>query len=203
MWSSPPACWAGSPPGSSTSRTSLEQAPGIVGFGLRNPDGTRQPSVGAFPSLARTVWEQLIPRSRRKYQAGWRTRPGPVDWVTGACMLVNTAILRRARGDGRGFLPLSRGGRPLPGRQSARAGGSNTTRAWRSSTYIPCKIGRSRPRCGSSPGTASCSISASTCPTGSSWGSRGSSRLEALLASAWSRARDGARTPVPGGRSAR
>jgi len=71
-----------------------EEAPGIVGFGLRNPDGTRQPSVGAFPSLARTVWEQLIPRSRRKYQAGWRTSPGPVDWVTGACVLVNTETLR-------------------------------------------------------------------------------------------------------------
>ncbi len=60
-----------------------DTAPGIVGFGLRNPDGTRQPSVGTFPTLGRTVWEQLIPRSRRKYQAGWRTKPGPVAWVTG------------------------------------------------------------------------------------------------------------------------
>src|SRR5207249_666214 len=42
-------------------------APGIVGFGLRNPDGSRQPSVGAVPSLPRTLWEQLIPRARRKY----------------------------------------------------------------------------------------------------------------------------------------
>jgi GT2 family glycosyltransferase len=69
------------------------QAPGIVGFGLRNPDGSRQPSVGAFPSLPRTLWEQLIPRSRRKYQADWRTRAGPVPWVTGACMLVNANLL--------------------------------------------------------------------------------------------------------------
>jgi GT2 family glycosyltransferase len=68
-------------------------APGIVGFGLRNPDGTRQPSVGTFPDLARTVWEQLIPRTRRKYQAVWRTRPGPVAWVTGACVLVSGALL--------------------------------------------------------------------------------------------------------------
>jgi GT2 family glycosyltransferase len=67
--------------------------PGVVGFGLRNPDGTRQPSVGTFPNLLRTVWGQLIPRSRRKYQAGWRTRPGPVAWVTGACVLVNAAML--------------------------------------------------------------------------------------------------------------
>jgi N-acetylglucosaminyl-diphospho-decaprenol L-rhamnosyltransferase len=69
------------------------RAPGIVGFKLLNPDGTRQPSVGAFPSLVRTAWEQLIPRSRRKYQPGWRTRPGPVAWVTGACMLLNTHML--------------------------------------------------------------------------------------------------------------
>jgi GT2 family glycosyltransferase len=67
--------------------------PGIVGFGLVNPDGSPQGSVGAFPSLARTVWEQFIPRSRRKYQAGWRIRSGRVDWVTGACMLVNAEMM--------------------------------------------------------------------------------------------------------------
>ncbi len=68
-------------------------APGVIGFGLRNPDGSPQPSVGTFPSLARTLREQLIPRSRRKYQAGWRIRPGSVGWVTGACMLVNVRLL--------------------------------------------------------------------------------------------------------------
>ena len=29
----------------------------------------------------------------RKYQAGWRIRSGRVDWVTGACMLVNSAMI--------------------------------------------------------------------------------------------------------------
>jgi len=67
--------------------------PGIVGFGLRNPDGSPQGSVGVFPNLARAIWEQFIPRSRRKYQAGWRIHSGPVDWVTGACMLVNPAMI--------------------------------------------------------------------------------------------------------------
>jgi GT2 family glycosyltransferase len=67
--------------------------PGIVGFGLRNPDGTPQGSVGVFPSLFRTIREQFIPRSRRKYQADWRIRPGRVDWVTGACMLVNSRMI--------------------------------------------------------------------------------------------------------------
>jgi GT2 family glycosyltransferase len=68
-------------------------SPGIIGFALRNPDGTRQPSVGRFPTLLRSAWEQLIPRSRRKYQAVWRTKRGPVDWVTGACVLVNARML--------------------------------------------------------------------------------------------------------------
>ncbi len=67
--------------------------PGIVGFGLLNPDGSPQGSVGTYPSLARTIREQFIPRSRRKYQAGWRIRSGRVDWVTGACMVVNTAMI--------------------------------------------------------------------------------------------------------------
>ncbi|WP_435017380.1 glycosyltransferase [Tundrisphaera sp. TA3] len=71
----------------------IGRAPGVVGFGLRNPDGSRQPSVGAFPNLLRTAWEQLIPRPRRKYQPEWRLRPGPVDWVTGACLLLNAAML--------------------------------------------------------------------------------------------------------------
>jgi GT2 family glycosyltransferase len=74
------------------------QAPGIVGFGLHNPDGSRQPSVGSFPSLPRTLWEQLIPRSRRKYRADWRTRAGRVPWATGACMLVNTRLLAAVGG---------------------------------------------------------------------------------------------------------
>lgn len=74
------------------------QPPGVVGYALRNQDGTRQPSVGTFPNLVRTVWEQLIPRSRRKYQAIWRTKPGSVDWVTGACMLVNGSMLKSLGG---------------------------------------------------------------------------------------------------------
>jgi N-acetylglucosaminyl-diphospho-decaprenol L-rhamnosyltransferase len=72
--------------------------PGIVGFGLRNPDGSPQGSVGAFPTLARSIWEQFLPRSRRKYQPGWRIRAGAVDWVTGACMLVNASMIAELGG---------------------------------------------------------------------------------------------------------
>ncbi|GAC1471772.1 MAG: hypothetical protein NVSMB9_18280 [Isosphaeraceae bacterium] len=72
--------------------------PGIVGFGLRNPDGSYQPSVGTFPNLSLAIREQFIPRSRRKYQPVWKTRSGPVPWVTGACMLVNARLLEALGG---------------------------------------------------------------------------------------------------------
>jgi GT2 family glycosyltransferase len=72
--------------------------PGIIGFGLLNPDGSPQGSVGAFPSLGRSIREQFIPRSRRKYQPARCIRPGRVDWVTGACMLVNSALMTQVGG---------------------------------------------------------------------------------------------------------
>jgi GT2 family glycosyltransferase len=70
-----------------------EGPPGIIGFGLHNPDGSPQGSVGAFPSLGRSIREQFRPRSRRKYRPGWNLRTGRVDWVTGACMLVNATLM--------------------------------------------------------------------------------------------------------------
>lgn len=75
-----------------------DQAPGIVGFGLRNPDGSPQPSVGVFPTLGRIFWEVLLPRSRRKYRRAGSAHPGPVEWVTGACMLVNGRMLEATGG---------------------------------------------------------------------------------------------------------
>jgi GT2 family glycosyltransferase len=74
------------------------EAPGVVGFALRNPDGTRQGSVGAEPGLARAVVEPLLPRSRRKYKVGWRAKAGPVPWVTGACALVDVRLLESLGG---------------------------------------------------------------------------------------------------------
>ena len=103
--------------------------PGIVGFGLRNPDGSPQGSVGVFPTLARTIREQFIPRSRRKYQAGWRIRSGPVDWVTGACMLVNSAMIAELGGMDEDFFLYHEEVAFSREAQNAWAGGWNMTRA--------------------------------------------------------------------------
>ncbi len=70
----------------------------IVGFLLKNEDGSRQPSVGAPIGLFRSLRGQFLPRSRRKYEGQARTRPGPVAWVTGACMLIDAGVMRELGG---------------------------------------------------------------------------------------------------------
>ena len=66
---------------------------GIVGLRLTNPDGSTQPSVGPFPSLARVFRELWLPRRQRNYHPPERVSRGRVDWVTGACVLIRTALL--------------------------------------------------------------------------------------------------------------
>jgi GT2 family glycosyltransferase len=65
-----------------------ERRLGIVGLGLRNPDGSPQRSAGPFPTLLRTLGRLLLPRSLRKYTLAERTVRREVDWVTGCCLLV-------------------------------------------------------------------------------------------------------------------
>lgn len=79
-------------------RARSDGPPGVVGFGLRNQDGTRQPSVGVDPNLWRSLRGLFIPRARRKYQPAWRTKGGEVPWVTGACALVDAALLQTVGG---------------------------------------------------------------------------------------------------------
>lgn len=71
---------------------------GIAGVGLTNPDGSRQPSVGAFPTAVRGLLELFLPRNRRRYQIGLPQKPGPVDWVTGAFFLVRQATMNQLGG---------------------------------------------------------------------------------------------------------
>ena len=72
----------------------LEPNAGIVGFHLRNSDGTRQRSAGPFPTLASTIARLALPRSRRKYQTLRTHERCRVAWVTGCCMLVRRDCLR-------------------------------------------------------------------------------------------------------------
>ena len=71
---------------------------GIVGFHLRNPDGSLQLSAGPYPTLAGTLAGLALPRARRKYRVFRPRRRGRVPWVTGCCLLVRQECLRRLGG---------------------------------------------------------------------------------------------------------
>jgi N-acetylglucosaminyl-diphospho-decaprenol L-rhamnosyltransferase len=61
---------------------------GVVGFQLRNRDGTHQHSAGFFPSLGKMLAGLLRPRRRRKYVLLETNDRQTVPWVTGCCTLV-------------------------------------------------------------------------------------------------------------------
>lgn len=71
---------------------------GVVGFRLRNRDGSDQASSGPFPTLFRTLKGLFVPRSRRKCTHRPETTPQPVDWVTGGCLLVRRECFQRLGG---------------------------------------------------------------------------------------------------------
>lgn len=61
---------------------------GVIGFQLRNRDGSRQASSGAFPTFARTLLGLFKPRSRRKCRHQPESGRQQVPWATGGCLLV-------------------------------------------------------------------------------------------------------------------
>ncbi len=70
-------------------RLNVEQPDvGVVGFRLRNSDGSSQLSTGRFPTLARTLGGLLLPRAKRKYHSVSEVQRSRVDWVTGCCLLI-------------------------------------------------------------------------------------------------------------------
>jgi len=70
-----------------------EASVGIVGFGLRDSDGSRQGSTGPFPTLWRTLTGLLWPRARRKYHRHPAETRCAVEWVTGCCLLARRSCL--------------------------------------------------------------------------------------------------------------
>jgi GT2 family glycosyltransferase len=80
-----------------------EPRTGIVGFKLRNCDGSRQLSSGPFPTLASTLAGLFMPRAKRKYRRVHGRRRCKVPWVTGCCMLVKRACFQQLGGFQRDF----------------------------------------------------------------------------------------------------
>jgi GT2 family glycosyltransferase len=80
-----------------------EPKAGIVGFQLRNTDGSRQFSCGPFPTLGQTLLRLVLPRSRRKYYLRRARRRCAVSWVTGCCLLLRRTCLEQLRGLDRDF----------------------------------------------------------------------------------------------------
>jgi GT2 family glycosyltransferase len=55
---------------------------------LLNGDGSVQPSVGIFPSVAAIVRDQFRPREQRKYLYPQPAASRAIDWAMAACLLV-------------------------------------------------------------------------------------------------------------------
>lgn len=66
---------------------------GVVGFHLRNPDGSRQLSTGPIPTLTSSLGRLLLPRRRRKYHTQAASEAVQTPWVTGCCLLVRRQCL--------------------------------------------------------------------------------------------------------------
>ncbi len=90
--------WARSSSDSIKSKRARTVLRGSSASACETPTAHRRARSASSPTCARTIREQFIPRSRRKYQPGWRIRSGTVDWVTGACMLVNSRMIAELGG---------------------------------------------------------------------------------------------------------
>lgn len=75
-----------------------DRSAGVVGFNLRNTDGTPQLSAGVFPTLLGTLVGMARTRERRKYLPVETARRCRVPWVTGCCFLVRRDCLRQLGG---------------------------------------------------------------------------------------------------------
>ncbi len=70
----------------------------MIGFRLRDADGSPQGSIGRFPTLGRFLRGLLRSRPSRKYVHADEHGPTPVDWVTGACLLIDRRCFEELNG---------------------------------------------------------------------------------------------------------
>lgn len=78
---------------------------GVIGFQLRDTDGSPQASAGRFPTFFSTLKGLLLPRSRRKCRHQSTAVRRQVEWVTGGCLLVRADCFEELGGlDERFFL---------------------------------------------------------------------------------------------------
>ena len=70
---------------------------GVIGFGLRNPDGSVQGSTGPFPTFMGTLARKFLPRAWRKYSLHKNDEAQKVDWITGCCMLAQRVCLEKLK----------------------------------------------------------------------------------------------------------
>jgi GT2 family glycosyltransferase len=75
-----------------------EPRAGIIGFQLRNSDGTAQLSSGPFPTMGQMLARLTLPRHRRKYHFLRAKRFCRVPWVTGCCLLLRRTCLEQLGG---------------------------------------------------------------------------------------------------------
>jgi len=71
---------------------------GIVGFQLRNRDGSHQLSTGFYPTLSKMVLGLLRSRKQRKYCTPKSSERQVVPWVTGSCLLIRRTCMHQIGG---------------------------------------------------------------------------------------------------------